>query len=750
MKHEVLFISAMPFKDFLLAVLVFMPSIALANNSLPLNPPTTSIEQLRSALSSGQSGVNLHQLLFESYGILRISLGGDNESGHDDFSALRQRALSHLCDCPTFRSSMPFPSSSGGEGARKNGVLTFEEALESHPKDVQQISLPDGSVRRTLASATVGFDTHGHHNYNEGGSNLHHHGSALELPSWVQDTCGKEAYESFEELRDVVAETVDSFVERLDQENKSSNSHQSYRQILSNANHLEHFHVYTKTSTPSAKVDNDDGGLRKLKVARVVTDDKSDHQMSAEAEAPTLDYHTDAGFFLAFVPAMSCHSYETDNSSFFLKGQKEPITFGDDEIVIMLGAGAQYWLPSTQDQYPLLAASHALRLLPDTQRAWYGKMHLLPSSFTAMSANLEQLPSSIFGEVLPSFQLKDYNAHVPSSPVDGCGTTALNDDSSTAISLDTRLTKQSHRRRLKHVNSPADCNNQTDFFCWHQCLNIPESEKAEEYVQNGYSLYCLDPAKLSSLDDSIFNATDPCQGGFAHNGKCTGSWHETDEDIPGYKLPYEVKEKEMASMDEKEMASMHHSTYTEGGYCSGGTSMYMDGFNWQGTTCVIYLFNTLVLSTPGKFAAAAIGSILFGIATEFVLWKRKGVYSLPAGVHRLCLSALVYGLQLTMGYFIMLVIMTYSGPLFICTIIGMMLGHVCFNAQDSFAKNWVKKNDEVGKDEKELSPRDTSKRSSYQQIGDKNGIEVPSTPTENTNLKSSVPEGITPCCQYTL
>merc|ERR1719375_284950 len=121
-------------------------------------------------------------------------------------------------------------------------------------------------------------------------------------------------------------------------------------------------------------------------------------------------------------------------------------------------------------------------------------------------------------------------------------------------------------------------------------------------------------------------------------------------------------------------------------YCYGGTSMYMDGFTWQGTTCVIFLFRSWVLTTPGQFAAACFGTILFGIALEVVLFKRKAVYAMEPGNLRLFLSVVVYGLQLSMGYFIMLIIMTYSGPLFICTVGGLMIGHVVFNAQDSYMR----------------------------------------------------------------
>lgn len=741
--------------DLVIFVMVqaLLSSLALATD--PIGPPRLPIQHLQS--------INLHRLLHNSHGILRIAVGGDDDDAvHAGFSDLRKRALGHLCDCPTFLSS-----------ATRHGAISFEEALNSHPKDLQQINLPDGTVRRTLASATVGFDD------NEAGGGSQH-ATALELPSWVQDTCGQDAYNSFEDLRDVVADVVDMFVERLDQEKKSSNrgvldvngqeKDQSYRQILSEANHLEHFHVYTKPNNSGGG--SKEGGVLQKNGGTRINDDESNDRISSDSEVSTLDYHTDAGFFLSFVPAMNCRSSKTDNSSFYLKAQKEPVTFEEDEIVIMLGAGAQYWLPSndkngSEEQskhHPFLAASHALRLLPDTHRTWYGKMHLLHSSLTSSNTATDVK----HGEALSSFQLKDYDAHVPSSPVDGCGTTVFNEKSASTVSLGTP--KQS-RRRLQHVGSPANCNNQTNFFCWYQCIDIPSSEQAEQYVQEGRSLYCLDPAKLSSSDSSIADATEPCKGGYIHNSNCKGSWQETDESIAGYKLPYEVEEKGPDGL-------ILPVTDVSGEYCYGGTSMYMDGFNWLGTTCVIYLFQSWVLSTPEKFALAALGSILLGIALEFVLWKRRSVYTLSPGFHRLCLSAGVYVLQLTMGYIIMLVVMTYSAPLFISTVGGMMLGHVFFNAQDSLVKVRAEKKNRIDADEmvdangsRSLSRAETVSNTefgTFQNNGTaddalengEGGDSTKSPPerendkldvTENTKLRGSFPsDGATPCCQYTM
>lgn len=723
------------------------PLKATASAADSISLPRISVNNLRSALSSDQSGMNLHQLIYDSHGVLRIAV--DDEPGYADFSKLRKRALGHLCECPTLSSV-----------ARNHGdVPTFEEAAKSHPTDLQQITLPDGTLRRTLASATVGFDE----NVTRERS---HSAVALELPSWVEDTCGTDAYNSLEELRDVVADVVDLFVSRLDQEKKQSTTekiqedgsghNRSYRQILADANHLEHFHVYTKTTDVWGGNYRDELQLN------------GGNSMHGY-EPSTLDYHTDAGFFLSFVPAMNCRSRKTDDSSFFLKGTKKPLAFEEDEVVIMMGAGAQYWLPphdrsEEQGTRPLfLAASHALRLTEGTHRTWYGKMHLLPSTFTSFS---KASPPLQYGAALPSFQLKKYDAHVPSSSVDGCGTNIFNQHSAEGMQ------KSFRRRRMQHVSSPRACNNQTNFFCWNQCIDIPNSELAEQYVQDGYSLYCLDPAALSSSNNPIQDATEPCEGGFVHNSHCSGSWQKTDANVPGYELPYEVK-------TNNNLSSTHSVSEVGDQYCYGGTSMYMEGFTWQDTTCVIYLFSSWVLTSPGKFAMAALGSILLGIALEFVLWKRRGVYSLPAGSRRLLLSTLIYGIQLAMGYLIMLVIMTYSGPLFISTVGGMMLGHLLFNAQDSLAKQWREKKSRTdmngGTDRTSMNgdssleanslfarrPTNSNAELNSYQHGS-GGEELENTKlspeletekfsaTENTVLNCDVADGATPCCQYTL
>jgi len=312
-------------------------------------------------------------------------------------------------------------------------IFLDETALTSYPRDIGAKNLADGTHRITLATASIGLS------------------KTLPLPLWIEQECGKDTYKSLTDLRGIVSDVVNLFVAKLGQKN-GNKINEDLRDALSKTSHPEHFHVY---NTPS----------------------------SGRAGADTLEFHTDAGFFLAFVPALNCNSYQTDNESFFLEGHDEPLSFEEDEVIIMMGAGAQYSLSSDlksgvlNEESPFVAASHALRLKPGSHRSWYGKMHLLPVSF-------------------------DETAQLPQAE---------------------RMLQQDDH------TIPSDCNNSTNFFCWNKCLKFPETNVSVS------SLYCLDPARVTA-DGNITSAYDACAGGFIHNPECEGAWYPTDSDIPGYDL----------------------------------------------------------------------------------------------------------------------------------------------------------------------------------------------------------------------
>ncbi len=354
-------------------------------------------------------------------------------------------------------------------------------------------------------------------------------------------------------------------------------------------------------------------------------------------------------------------------------------------------------------------------------------MHLVPES-----AVIQDSPPQTFRDMKKSMTLSSKRVYGQGEGIDsisiGCGLTSA--ISSLKVSSQAFTAMNSSRRRLQMVGGPGDCNNSTNFFCWMSCLDIPDVDRAEAYATSGYSLYCLDPSALSSsTDDTVAQAVAECPYG-VHNAKCLGSWQISVPGVPSTPVVFN------ATTSGKEP------------FCYGGTSMYMDGFHWMDTVCVIYLFPEWILNTKGKFVAASIGSLFVGIFLEAIIMRRRRVMSsMGAGYRRLAASAMFYGLQLTVGYVGMLVVMTYSGPLFMCIIFGIVAGHILFNAKDAvFA----------------VSDSPLKVASYHGGVHFNTVDENLSTGNQHVSSASStygtlcnddnndVPEGSTPCCQHTL
>jgi hypothetical protein len=178
----------------------------------------------------------------------------------------------------------------------------------------------------------------------------------------------------------------------------------------------------------------------------------------------------------------------------------------------------------------------------------------------------------------------------------------------------------------------------------------------------------MDPAILASTS-SLKAAVDACTSehgfvGGVHNTNCGNFWHQTEEHVTSYHSKPE--ESNGGNIEEK--------------YCYGATAMYMQGFEWRGITCVVYLFKSWVLSTPGSLVGACFGTIALGIFLEYIIISRRVlVFKNEKPIKEILHSALLYGVQLTLGYFLMLVVMSYSVPLFMSVVIGLVLGHVIFN-----------------------------------------------------------------------
>jgi hypothetical protein len=157
------------------------------------------------------------------------------------------------------------------------------------------------------------------------------------------------------------------------------------------------------------------------------------------------------------------------------------------------------------------------------------------------------------------------------------------------------------------------------------------------------------------------------------------------------------------------------------------------------------------LNTGGKYAVAVFGTIFAGVGLERTTQQRRKIMALmEGGRKRLLVSAAFYGIQLTIGYLLMLVIMIYSGVFFIATVFGLVCGHVMFNAKDAL---WPL--DEAPSTTDKVDSCSMENRNCTNVTGEGGSDQEGSAPASSANYgaccgpnKDNLPEGHTPCCAH--
>ena len=125
---------------------------------------------------------------------------------------------------------------------------------------------------------------------------------------------------------------------------------------------------------------------------------------------------------------------------------------------------------------------------------------------------------------------------------------------------------------------------------------------------------------------------------------------------------------------------------TSNNFCSGsGMAMYMNGFAsaFGKNTCLTLYIDAFTLDTAVKFIVACLGVLALGILAEALVAFRRS--RAEKGVAGRCEAAMGYGLQLALGYFLMLAAMTYAVELFISAITGVAIGHALFRTDRAAA-----------------------------------------------------------------
>eukprot|EP00471_Norrisiella_sphaerica_P006583 CAMPEP_0184490978 /NCGR_PEP_ID=MMETSP0113_2-20130426/19326_1 /TAXON_ID=91329 /ORGANISM="Norrisiella sphaerica, Strain BC52" /LENGTH=590 /DNA_ID=CAMNT_0026875137 /DNA_START=122 /DNA_END=1894 /DNA_ORIENTATION=+ len=354
-----------------------------------------------------------------------------------------------------------------------------------------------------------------------------------------------------------------------------------------------------------------------------------------EHQTMTVDFHTDDGLFIAISPALLLPRTEASSGSGVNQGRSLHASPGF-YIKMTSGMEVEAMFP---DPHCLvfMVGSGLARWVDGAQRTGIrnGVPHgvRIPAASTRLWFGRMFLPPKDALSLDTGMKFMDYRD------------LQLLDFYKEQSSLGCVQNVESERLPVAvQFSESAKCQ-EDEFHCWMRC-----------WSQNELNETCTSSQHLECLSTSTGEACDPEKMG------C---------------MPQCVDEKDQA-------------------FCNRDTavSMYMEGFVNPGGSkqaCVILLFQDWVLDTKAKFIGACFGVIIMGVALEMLIFLRRRQRSpkfrkmIPNLVY-VMIEGISYGLQTCLGYFLMLIAMTFSIPLFVCLIVGLALGHVIFNTSGPVAE----------------------------------------------------------------
>lgn len=325
-------------------------------------------------------------------------------------------------------------------GDRAHGVLESLESclLDQQAAVAQTVTFPDGTVRTTLARQNTGA-----------GTDVPTGDNSDVFSSCGGDNSSEEA--SIQAFRRTVGEATRAVAYRLADLwglhdtpllYDTDGSAYTLTDIVSQGDHLEHFHVYQK----------------------------SHEQPTSSA---TIDWHIDQGLFLLFTPGLVNGSITRD---FYVKrpdGSTALVEFDRDDLILMLGDGVdQYVNPSLPDGQPKLRpVPHAVRMTAtnNNRRLWYGRMVLPPPSCVHPRATTSSGHKTTFGAIREGM-IQD--AAITTSQFTGLGC------SSSTMRVSRELQDQ--------------CDPATSVYCWHRCMNYTDFEgvSVDGCAEQGLDVAC--------------------------------------------------------------------------------------------------------------------------------------------------------------------------------------------------------------------------------------------------------------------
>lgn len=508
------------------------------------------------------------------------------------------------------------------------GIPNFEFYRESALKDlskclqtqidVTEVIMNDGSIRRSTGAQSV-------------------HG----IPGEMDSICGK----SSAKLRALSDNAVKQLLHSLDAAKRKNSEggmlihpYRDYEDILSSGDHLEHLHSYYPSSVAV--------GTENLHVKY----SKNLYGNQKLDEFITMPLHSDDGLFIAMTTGYYSdqNGQTSDENGLFLQlstGDMVRVSAKDSSLIFMIGEGGSKWLAPLLGA-PLRSVPHALMIslrgsssnrAATVTRSWFGKMYLPPAN--AIIDSKTQLTYGQYrrnGNGAGSITASQYEDIVVLPTA--CG------------GVSSQRIEDNRELREFLTNTLCEKNGEQGVNCWTQCY------VGSELPYCGLEAECVDTATGEIVDGTI---NCPSEAGMdACALECNGI----------------------------------ESNSTDDGYCYGaGMVMYMDGFtsitSRTETECLNLLFTEWTLDNSTKFAMGCVGVFLLAVFSEAL---KAGRMKLALALNRTersqvlkyCGSVfliILHGIQILLGYLLMLAAMTFSIEIFSTMLAGLTIGYGLFN-----------------------------------------------------------------------
>ncbi|CAD7949246.1 unnamed protein product [Amoebophrya sp. A120] len=234
----------------------------------------------------------------------------------------------------------------------------------------------------------------------------------------------------------------------------------------------------------------------------------------------------------------------------------------------------------------------------------------------------------------------------------------------------------------KHLRSV--CDSYGGYWCWHRCMYTKagpfeeHQQKKQERSEFGSNfLYANGLEQCPDRDvQCVYNTPklEPCKNGHTCKLHCDVDRRRRNTTNPAG-APNPGNNAQSVNLQEPNP------------FCGPSeTDMFMNGFQSilfasEKQDCIMLFHSAILLDTHWKFALGFLFIVAFGVFTEWIVSVRRKIDTDLRTVGGKLVKVSLFAANMTIGYLIMLLTMTYSFELFLAVILGLAGGHFLFNSR---------------------------------------------------------------------